>query len=451
MSKYIKYIIQITLFMLIIGYTISCAKEEGIPVTADFTVKVVNNDYSVPVRVEITNKSKGAENYYWNFEGATVTSSNKRTPKPIVYTKAGLYKIKLKASNKDGNEDTKEIEIQVDEAMKVDFEWEMKGSDISPVTLQMVDKSLGATQYNWEFQEGSPLTSTEKNPSVVFTSQGEHVIKLIITNGKETYSTQKTVTVKPAMTVDFDWSVDFIDSDYQAPVLLHLNNLSTNAFSYKWNISGANPSISTDKSPDINFPNAGTYTIVLNATNDKETKTVKKQVTIHPNTNLLSFKDVKLGINTSHSSIGCFFSSELGKVIKKEEVSIGIGNKIDFGFFGLNSSFNYNQFLSPDEVQTTSFKKIPNAIHTKIVNSQELVGTQLTALLFDEIDTGSDFNLIDVIETNVCKTPFNNTITPRVILFQTEDGRKGAIKIKDFISSGVDSYILVDIKVQKQP
>ena len=41
----------------------SCAREEGIPVTADFSIKIVNEDYSVPVKIEISNKSTGAETY----------------------------------------------------------------------------------------------------------------------------------------------------------------------------------------------------------------------------------------------------------------------------------------------------------------------------------------------------------------------------------------------------
>lgn len=449
--KIIKSTSLLFLFGILALISNGCAREEGIPVTADFTIKVVNNDYSVPVKVEITNKSTGAETYEWSFEGATVTSSTQKTPDPIIYTTAGVYKIKLKASNKDGNEDEKIIEVKADAAMKVDFEWQMQGSDISPVTLQMVDKSLGATQYLWEFDGGNPASSNAQNPSVVFTTPGDHTIKLTISNGLETYSTQKTVNVKPAMTVDFNWSVDFIDNDYQAPVLLHLNNLSTNAFTYEWTIAGASPSTTTATSPDITFSNAGTYTITLNATNDKETKTLQKQITIHPDTNLLSFTDVKLGINTAHSTIGCFFSSYLGTVIKQGEVTAANGSKIDFGFFGLNSSFSYNQFVSPDEVQNTAFTTIPNAIHTKVINSQELVGAQLSSSGFTSINQGSDFNSISVNETNAGKTPFNSSVIPRVVLFKTEDGRKGAVKIKDFVANGTSSYILVDIKVQKQP
>lgn len=427
----------------------SCAREDSIPVTADFDIKVVNEDYSVPVRVEIKNKSKGADTYQWTFEGAVTSHSSQATPKPVIYTKAGIYKIILKASNKDGNEDRKELEIKIDAVMKVDFDWMMQGSDISPVTLQMQNKSLGATNYHWEFEEGLPARSNQQNPKVVFNKAGEHSIKLTITNGRESYTMQKSIIVKPEMTADFDWSVDYIDNDYQAPVILHLKNKSTHAFSYKWIVEGASPSISEEENPDIHFANAGNYTIILQAINDKATKEIRKQITIHPDVNLLSFSNIKLGINTAHNTIGCFFSSNLGKVIKENEVSEISTDKIDFGFFGLNTSFTYNQFLSPDEVQTTSFNKIPNAIHTKIINSQELVKIQLNPTLFESIKTGKGFSSINITETNTGKTPFDSTKKPRVVLFQTNDGRKGAILVKDYISSGRDSYILVDIKVQK--
>ncbi|MDQ0067365.1 PKD domain-containing protein [Chryseobacterium lathyri] len=451
--KFYKNLKTIYFFLIaVLAFTFNaCVVEESIPVEADFSIKVINDDYSVPVKVEITNKSTGAETYQWSFEGATVTSSTEKSPQPITYASPGVYKIKLKASNKDGNVDEKEIEVKADAAMNVDFEWQMQGSDISPVTLHMIDKSLGATQYLWEFEGGSPATSNAQNPDVVFTTPGDHIIKLTISNGLETYSTQKTVTIKPAMTIDFNWTVDPIDNDYQAPVLLHLNNMSTNAFTYEWTIVGANPATSTAVSPDINLPAAGTYTIILKAINDKETKILQKQVTVLPDANLLSFSNIQLGISSASSTVGSFFSSELGTVLKQNEVNATNGSKIDFAFFGLNSSFIYNQFVSPDEVQNTGFLALPNATHTKVINSQELVGTQLSSSGFDALDAGNDFNTITVTETNAGKSPFSNSVVPRVILFQTSDGRKGAVKVKSFVANGLSSYILVDIKVQKQP
>jgi len=437
----------ITLFSFLL---LSCEKEEMIPVKADFGITVVNNDYTVPVKVEIENKTTGADTYQWTFEGAVVETSTDKNPAPAYYNTPGTYKITLKASNKDGSKDEKTIEIQIDAAMDVNFDWQMQGSDIAPVTLQMVNQSKGATEYLWEFDGGSPATSSEENPTVTFSQGGDHKIKLTISNGKETYSTEKTLSVKPAMTVDFDWSVDFIDEDYQAPVTLHINNESTNATAYQWTFAGSSEIISTAENPDITISTAGTYTLQLKASNDKESKTVQKQVTVYPDKNLLSFTNVKLGINTAKNTIGCFFSCELGKVIKQNEVTSDNGAKIDFAFFGLDASFSYNQFLSPDKVQTTAFESIPNATYTKINNRQELTGVQLTPAQFDAIDEGKDFNSLVVSENSTALTPFDNTTPNRIVLFQTQDGRKGAIKILSYTADGLNSYILVDIKVQKK-
>ncbi|GHT18417.1 hypothetical protein FACS189429_4930 [Bacteroidia bacterium] len=440
---------KLLFFSALLLLFVACAKEEIIPVVADFEITVVNDDYSVPVQIEIKNKTTGADTYQWTFEGATKTSSSEKDPAPLLYLNKGVFKITLAASNKDGSHDEKSIEIQIDAAMKVQIDWQMLGSDISPVTLRMLNTSLGATSYQWEFSGGEPQTSNDSTPQVKFTDAGEHLIKLTISNGRETYSTEKNVIVQPAMTVNFNWSVDAIDNDYQAPVLLHLLNQSTNAFSYQWTVQGAQPTVSTEENPDILFQNAGTYTVTLKSINDKETKTLQKQIIINEDKNLLTFDDIKLGINTAQSTVGCFFSSVLGKVLLKNEVNATNGSQIDFAYFGLNDQFNFNQFLSPDEVQTTAFLEIPNAIHTKIINSQELIGTQMTTSQFDAITNGSGFSGLNIIESNTGKSPFDNTIVPRIVLFQTSDGRKGAVKITGFVSAGQESYITATIKTQK--
>ena len=45
---------------------------------------------------------------------------------------------------------------------------------------------------------------------------------------------------------------------------------------------------------------------------------------------------------------------------------------------------------------------------------------------------------------------FDNSMVPRIVLFETWDGRKGAIKIKEFVQDSANSHIVVDVKVQKQ-
>ncbi|VDH15445.1 Uncharacterised protein [Algoriella xinjiangensis] len=130
----------------------SCASEETISIEADFEITIQNNDYSVPVKIDIKNKTIGADTYNWTFEGATEPSSTQKNPKTVVYTVPGTYSIKLEASNKDGVKEEKTIELKVDAAMKVDFEWEQEGSDTAPVKIQLKNLSKGATSYLWNLR-----------------------------------------------------------------------------------------------------------------------------------------------------------------------------------------------------------------------------------------------------------------------------------------------------------
>lgn len=439
------------LLSLLIGLIIfqSCASEESIAIEADFEITIQNNDYSVPVKVDIKNKTIGADTFIWTFEGATESTSTQKNPKTVVYTIPGTYTIKLEASNKDGLKEEKSIEIKVDAAMNVDFEWNREGSDTSPVKIQLKNLSKGATSYLWEFENGTPSTSSIENPIVIFNQAGQHKIKLTIKNGREEYSVEKIIEVKEAMTVDFDWTVDFIDQDYEAPVTLYFNNKTTQATSYEWFLNNSTTPFSIVQNPTVLLTTTGINTIKLVAKNDKETKVLEKQINIKSNNNLLVFEHIKLGINTAHTSIGSFFSSQLGQVITKTKVDEIDGSLIDFAYFGLSAAFDYNEFLSPDQVQTKSFNAIQNAIHSKIINSQELVGTQLSSSQFDAIDSGTDFNRLTITDSSRGKTPFDDKVSNRIVLFETVDGRKGAVKIEGFINNGKESYIMTTIKVQK--
>ena len=127
------------------------------------------------------------------------------------------------------------------------------------------------------------------------------------------------------------------------------------------------------------------------------------------------------------------------------------GVTADDVYFGQNASFAYNVFLSPDKAQESVFEKIDEAKQSFFVNKQE---NALQMLLsdneFEQLSSGSMIASIDII-SNKNQAPFNKALLPRIVLFQTIDGRKGAIKIKEYVNEGLQSYILVDIKIQKIP
>ncbi len=433
-----------------------CSREEAVLVKVDFKTTVVKEDYSIPVEVVLSNSTTGADEYEWSFQGGEPTTSQRRNPGTILYKNAGIYTITLYAKNRDGSEDQKEITLDLDEAVGVDFTAEVQIDNFAPVTVTITNNSVGASTYNWTFAGGNPVTSDQKDPgNVVFSEPGDHKIKLEIGNGRETHTKDTTITVQPFLVSDFDWEVDFQDKDLEAPVQITLQNKSISATSYNWSINGAVPGTSSEENPTAIFNNAGTYLIELTATNGKETKSLTKSITILPDTNIKVINNVRFGINTAHNTdmIGSFFSGYTEEVYTQSQVTPEIGSQIDLVFFGLNNTFSFNRFYTPDMLDDTTFDAIPNATHTKMINVQEGCGcgASLSLVQFDVMTNDTSLQAFAITETIAGLQPFDNSVVPRIVLFETADGRKGALKIKNFVTNGANSYIETDIKIQKQP
>ena len=256
------------------------------------------------------------------------------------------------------------------------------------------------------------------------------------------------------MVADFDWEVDFQDKDLQVPVTLSLEDKSISATSYTWKLESAIPSVSSEQNPVIRFNTPGLKNITLTASNGKESQSITKEITLLRDTNIKSFKDLRFGINTSHSkdSIGAFFSATTEKMYSESEVDTIDGAIIDLVYFGQNSSFSFNRFYPPNELESTTFQTLPGALPTKVMNTLEDCDctTSFSVTQFDAIVNDISIKDLKIVQNTNSFQPFNGDLSPRIVLFMTSDGRKGALKIKDFVNDGDYSYILADIKIQKQ-
>lgn len=429
----------------------SCYREQAVSVVADFILTVENDDYSVPSRILLENKSTGADNYKWTFEGGTPASSDRQHPDAVLYRNAGTYTVCLEAWNDDEHK-SKEYILQLDSAVYIDFEIKIPTNNISPVQVLISNKSFGGLAYCWTFVEDGETRSSDlyNPPPVNFTKAGEHTVTLEISNGRETFSLSKSILVLPAMSLDFNIIPSFEDEDMEAPFTAILQNQSVNGLEYHWICE--NGQITNDTATVftiVSYALPGTYAITLNADNGKEIKSISKTITIKPNSNLLIIRDVKLGIKPAHTSIGCFYSCALRKVITRDETDAKNGQLIDFAFFGLDETFRYCKILSPDSVGNYAFYDIPEARHTAIVNVLEESSLIFSDDDFDNMENDDILAVLPVVENDSGDKYFTGDIVPRIILFETGDGCKGAIKIKDFVSANLESYILIDLKVQK--
>jgi PKD repeat protein len=445
MNRSLSYTLLCLLFL------VACYKEVDRPVTPDFVYTLADSSKTVPRAVNFTNRTTGATGFRWTFEGGEPAFSDYENPGSVTFKNAGSHKITLEAWNEDTRQ-TKTITLQLDSAVQVSFDAAVQVNDFSPVQVKFTNHTSGASTYEWTFEGGEPAAASVQTPPVVtFTTPGNHLVTLRVSNGGESFSLSKTITVKPALSTDFEMGPSFHDDDYEAPLTAILKGKSSSYLTQQWQAPGGTLTSDTASDNTVYFKDPGTYNITLTNGNGKDTRTVTKTITVKPNSRLRTITNVKLGISTAHADIGCFYSTRLRKVFRKNDDLSANGKEIDLVFFGLNKGFTYNKFVSPDSAASYTFGVIPGATVTRFINKQEQCNcsVQFTPADFDNMKNDAPLQSLQLPVNATGGLQFDYNLLPRIILFQTQDGRKGAVKIKDYVLEGNTAYILVDIKVQK--
>ncbi len=439
-----KYNIFIVVILLIFS---SCLKEEKLPIASKFSIEFIGEGHTSPIRIKLKNDSYGADFYQWTFEGGEPATSNKQNPGIITFKEAGTHKIILKVWNTI-EEKIYHESINVYSKVDLDFDYEIITNDIAPAKVRILNNTKGALTYDWSFIGADIENSKEKDPPLLnYTKGGEYKIILKAFNGEKYFEQEKIFNLKSPMFIDFNWNY----TNMEAPLKLSLVNHSKNAISYNWFCEGAkieNPTAT--ESAVIYIDKKGEYDIKLVGNDGERDLECVKHISVKENTGILSFENIHLGINEAKNTIGCFFSSELGRTCTSKEIKDNnLGSKIDFGFFAINSTFDYCYFFSPKDAHNNVFPKIENAINTSFINLPKKYSISINKELFDKIKTDKEFNQFSkwVEDQN---DSFDKNKLPHFVLFKTEDGRRGIIYIKDYVQKSVKSYIVLDIKIEKK-
>ncbi len=143
----------------------------------------------------------------------------------------------------------------------------------APLVVQFQDQSQNSPfAWNWTFENGSPATSSLRNPEVIFTNTGQHTVTLTVTN-----ESGSDVEVKNGyIHVIDDPIAAFNFSAVGATVIFQ--NLSIDATDYLWNFGDGQ--MSADENPVHVYMADGPYDVTLQAFNDCGTNTHMSTVNI---------------------------------------------------------------------------------------------------------------------------------------------------------------------------
>jgi len=161
-------------------------KEDYITVTLE---PAANFEASETVLIEgesttFTDMSSGdPDSWEWTFEGGEPGSFNGQNPPEITYMTTGSYDVTLTVSNELGeNTLVREDYIEVGLPPVVDFEADvttlLEGGSVSFSDLS----SNEPTSWFWEFDGGTPATSTAPNPDVTYDAFGIYNVSLEASN-----------------------------------------------------------------------------------------------------------------------------------------------------------------------------------------------------------------------------------------------------------------------------
>jgi PKD repeat protein len=150
-------------------------------------------------------------------------------------------------------------------------------SGTAPLTVRFTNTTGGtANTYAWDFGDGG--TSTAISPSHTYTDAGTYTVWLTATNAGGSNSATLTVTVRAALPAP-QASFTITPSSGAAPLPVRFTNTTTGTVDrYSWDFGDGGTSSST--SPSHTYTAAGTYTVVLAATNSGGSNAATRTITV---------------------------------------------------------------------------------------------------------------------------------------------------------------------------
>lgn len=147
----------------------------------------------------------------------------------------------------------------------------------APLTVKFTDASLYATTVSYDF--GDLSTSTQRNPSHIYTAPGTYTVTQTLTqNGFSTDTKVRTnyiVVDVPTPIASFN-----VDTLGCAPYTANFTNTTTNGSTYQWDFGNSTTSVVANPTPVV-YTSAGTYFIKLIAFNAVGcSDTIKKKIVV---------------------------------------------------------------------------------------------------------------------------------------------------------------------------
>lgn len=164
-------------------------------------------------------------------------------------------------------------------------------------TVTYTNNSFGdITTYAWVFEGGTPTTSDEENPVVVYETPGNYDVTLTVSNDTEE---DETVMENYINVMDLAASFEVDEDDICDTETVEFTSTTTCSEELQWTFEGGEPATSDQANPSVTYHTAGTYSVTLTAINgDNEVEVIEESyITVHNCTGIGSLTLNKMRIS----------------------------------------------------------------------------------------------------------------------------------------------------------
>ena len=234
----------------------------GSPPKADFDFMASS------LRVTFADKSTGTPtSWAWSFGDGGSSSAQNPTHS---YSAAGNYTVSLTVTNGNGQDTAnKVVAVTSGNPPVAKFAFTVNGNQVN-----FVDQSTGnPTSWVWDF--GDNTGSVSRNPIHTYAAAGSYTVTLTVSSDGGSNSTSDVVKIAPGTppTAAFTFSVNGFQVNF-------LDRSTGSPTSWLWNF-GDNTTDSV-QNPVHTYASAGTYTVILTATNASGSNSKSDVVTVPP-------------------------------------------------------------------------------------------------------------------------------------------------------------------------
>ena len=289
--------------------------------------------------VRFTNLSQNGpfDQWAWHFYGGTPEMVSDSVPPVIAYNEIGTYDVELRCRKTNGVQDIElkhnYIRVVPQSDSRPEANFTSNKTLIRPgETVNFIDLSrANPYRWTWEFQGGTPATSNQPNPSVVYTTEGTYNVKLTVANniGTDEITKEMYIVVSNTDPCTEPPVADFnaVNRNIAYGTEVFFENLSTNGVAYSsWTFEGGSPRTSTEFSPTsgVLYSTPGIYDVTLLVSNSCGSSTITKERYVYVfNSGVSSYCDTLSNVSTgdviggkSVSGTWGYYAGHNGKKIK---------------------------------------------------------------------------------------------------------------------------------------